>query len=138
MGVCEKLRFGPCKKEEEEEIDPDEVTVHGESNGPQGIYRLKRVRFSHSSGMLWRRNPGKKTRMLADQNWPRDGAMIDGQPELHNDGQEWLYAYRVQQPDGPWEEAPEGAYLPMKYDNCYELEYVKMSDVPRIVVRQFE
>ena len=71
--------------------------------------------------MFWRSDPTGNTRLMANTNWPRDGAVISGKVVTLGD-EKWLMADRVKQPNGDWLDAPTGAFLPFEYDNHYFLE----------------
>ena len=72
--------------------------------------------------MFWRSDPTGKTPLMANINWPRDGAVIRGDP-VNVNGKLWLRARHVKQLNGSsWIQAPKGAFLPFEYDNHYYLE----------------
>jgi hypothetical protein len=74
--------------------------------------------------MFWQSDPTGRTELLAETNWPRDGAMISGE-EIIFDNRKYLKVHRVKQAGGHWIDAPDGAYLPFDYDNHYYLEKVE-------------
>jgi hypothetical protein len=76
-------------------------------------------------GMFWRSDPTSSD--LANQlridriNWPRDGAMIQGDVMLVGKNK-WLRATKVKQKNEDWMAAPSGAFLPFEHDDHYFLE----------------
>lgn len=74
--------------------------------------------------MFWRADPTGKTRLHANSDWPRDGAIVQGESFEAPDGAKWLKAHKVKQVGQRWVNAPEGAFLPFEYDNHYYLEAV--------------
>lgn len=85
-------------------------------------YKLRKLHPGRT-GMFWRPDPTGKIRLEANSDWPRDGAIIQGETITVN-GQKWLKAHKVMQVGQRWVSAPEGAFLPFEYDNHYYLEPV--------------
>ena len=87
-------------------------------------YKLKKTRAG-GSGMLWQPDPTGRKELLAETNWPRDGAYVSGEEVDLDDGTKWLKAHRVRQASwGSWTDAPDGAFLPFEYEHHYYLEQV--------------
>jgi hypothetical protein len=75
--------------------------------------------------MFWRSDPTGMTQLSTNTDWPRDGAIIQGEAFVVNYGQKrWLKAHKVKQVGKKWVNAPEGAFLPFEHDNHYYLEQV--------------
>lgn len=94
------------------------------NSNDEGIkdYALKKKRPG-CTGMFWRSDPTKKTRLSSNSDWPRDGATLRGTAVEHK-GKRWLKATEVKQKGGKWKQAPGGAYMPFEYDGHYYLEEV--------------
>lgn len=54
-------------------------------------------------------------------NWPRDGAMIQGEVLMLGKNK-WLRPKKLKQKNEDWIDAPSGAFLPFEYDEHYYLE----------------
>lgn len=76
--------------------------------------------------MFWKADPTGETVLLANSDWPRDGAVIQGEAFTvpGPGGVKWLKVHKVKQVGQRWVNAPEGAFLPFEYDNHYYLEAV--------------
>jgi len=84
-------------------------------------YHLKKRRPG-CSGMFWRPDPTGTTPLEGNQNYPRDGAQLQGQVVQVN-GKKWLLTVQVLQKDAKeWVPAPKGAAMPFEYDDHYYLE----------------
>jgi hypothetical protein len=72
--------------------------------------------------MFWRSDPSGATQLLANTNWPRDEALIQG--DVVTLGKvRWLRAHKVKQKnEKEWVDAPSGAFLPFEHDDHYYLE----------------
>ena len=84
-------------------------------------FELKKERPG-CTGMFWRADPSGKTKLASNDNWPRDGARLRGEPVEVN-GEKWLKVSGVKQAGGgEWVDAPQGAFMPFKYNSHYYLE----------------
>jgi hypothetical protein len=71
------------------------------------------------TGMFWREDPTRKTRLVGNKDWPRDNAKLRG-TVVEAKGQKWLLATHVQQAKSDkWVEAPLGAAMPFAYEQYY-------------------
>ena len=74
------------------------------------------------TGMFWRADPTGQTKLANNDNWPRDGAKLKG-TVVEVDGKKWLLATEVlQKGQSSWAKAPQGAAMPLEYNNHYYLE----------------
>mmetsp|Transcript_18588 Transcript_18588/g.26708 ORF Transcript_18588/g.26708 Transcript_18588/m.26708 type:complete len:116 (+) Transcript_18588:217-564(+) len=87
---------------------------------PIDVYQLKKRRPG-CTGMFWRSDPMRKSRLENNNHWPRDGAALRGQVITAN-GKQWLAATEVKQSNGEWTVSPYGSYIPFEHDNHYYLE----------------
>ena len=91
-----------------------------ESAQPYEEYELKKLRPG-CTGMFWRSDPTKKTTLMSNDHWPRDGAKLRG-TVVEVDGEKWLLTKQVQQKGSDtWHQAPVGAAMPFEYNDHYYL-----------------
>jgi hypothetical protein len=83
-------------------------------------FALKK-RHAGCTGMFWRPDPTKATKLASNNDWPRDGATLRGDPVVVS-GKKWLQVKQVKQAGGDWIDAPAGAFIPFEYENHYYLE----------------
>jgi hypothetical protein len=83
-------------------------------------YELKKLRPG-CTGMFWRSDPTKTTKLQSNDHWPRDGAKLRGDV-VEVKGEKWLLAKQVQQKgSATWNTAPAGAAMPFEYEDHYYL-----------------
>ena len=94
--------------------------AEAQSRGPLEEYQLKKRRPG-CTGMFWRSDPTGKTKLVSNNDWPRDNAMMRGQV-VEAKGEKWLLVAQVKQPgSSQWKQAPVGAAMPFEYNNHYFL-----------------
>lgn len=93
-------------------------------DGPVIECDLKKYRPG-CTGMFWRSDPTRRTKLASNDNWPRDGARLRG-IEVSVKGEAWLLATEVKQAgSNTWVKAPTGAALPFEYNQHYYLAKVQ-------------
>jgi hypothetical protein len=122
MGSCQSTRATPS--ETKSDTTPTPTTTNNNNNNNHNMseqeYELKKLRPG-CTGMFWRSDPTKKTKLESNDHWPRDGAKLRGDV-VEVGGEKWLLAKEVQQKgSATWNAAPAGAAMPFKHDDHYYL-----------------
>jgi hypothetical protein len=111
------------KKNTNDIIATTTTTTNSDSNDKVVVqeFELKKYRPG-CTGMFWRPDPTGQTKLVSNNNWPRDGAKLRGHVIEHH-GSKWLLATHVlQKNDAEWKSAPKGAAMPFEYNHHYYLE----------------